>query len=70
MRERAGAVDALGDSEGAAARVLTWEEVATSQPDVVVVCCCGRSEYGAAEEVRAQMLCRPELWQTLPALRA
>jgi len=69
MRERAGAIDALGDTEGAAARVVDWHEIAASEADVIVVCCCGRSAAGAVEEVKEHMLSRPELRQKLPALR-
>ena len=69
MRVRAGAVDALGDVTGGPARVVEWAEVESSEADVIVICCCGRSAEGAAEEVRAHLLSRPAIWQ-LPAMRA
>lgn len=69
MRERAGAIDALGDCEGAPARVVQYEEIAASGAEVVILCCCGRSASSAAEEVAGHMLGCADMWQ-LPALRA
>ena len=69
MRQRAGAIDALGGGIGDAPRRVQWEELLASAPDVIVLVCCGKSAREAAHEVAVHFLCRPEAWQ-LPALLA
>ena len=69
MRLRAGGIDALGGEAGSAAAVVSVEQVEACAADVVVLCCCGRSALGAAEEAEAHLLHRRSLWASLPALR-
>lgn len=69
MRLRAGGIDALGGVPGCPPRVVSWETVETSEADVMVITCCGRSAAEAAAEVEEHLLTRPGIWE-LPALRA
>ncbi|GMH63816.1 hypothetical protein TrST_g12054 [Triparma strigata] len=69
MRIRAGGVDALGDEPGAPARIVTIQEIAASQADIVIICCCGRTARGAAAEVDEHLLKVQSLFWDLPALK-
>ena len=68
MRQRAGGLDALGDRPGAKPRRLSWDDVASSNADVIIVFCCGRSAVEAAEEVVKHLVSKPGFWQ-LPAMQ-
>jgi len=69
MRQRAGGIDALGGVPGDAPRRLEWEEVLSSAPDVIVICCCGKTAEEAVQEVAAHFLSQARVWN-LPAMRA
>jgi iron complex transport system substrate-binding protein len=62
----AGGVDTLG-IEGARSRTLTWDEVIASQPDVVLISCCGFTTERAMQDV--PLLDRVPGWDELPAVR-
>lgn len=67
MVERAGGQDALGQA-GEPSRRVSWEEIAATQPDVVLIMPCG---YGLAEtlaEFRALKF--PPAWEELPAVKS
>jgi len=68
MRLRAGAVDALRDAPGAMPRRLAWDEVIASDPEVIVISCCGRSAVEAAREAARHLVMLPGFLK-LPALR-
>ncbi len=65
MVELAGGVDALA-KPGEASRRITMEELAASEPDVLVLMPCGMSEVRAREEFEA--LENLEEWRKLPAV--
>ncbi|CAE8687978.1 unnamed protein product [Polarella glacialis] len=69
MRLRAGGIDALeGAFPGCPARLVGPTEIEACGADFVVLCCCGRSALGAAEEAKALLACEGT-W-ALPALQA
>jgi len=43
MKHAAGCIDALGDKSGCAARIITWEEISTADPDILVISPCSAS---------------------------
>ncbi|HXH59175.1 ABC transporter substrate-binding protein [Iamia sp.] len=59
LLEVAGGIDALG-APGAPSRRVSWDEVATADPDVIVFLPCGYDLDAATHEGRA-LLARPEL---------
>ena len=59
--QRAGGIDALGGAAGDAPRRLEWKEVLASAPEVIVLCCCGKTARIAAQEVARHFLSRPEV---------
>ena len=65
MVELAGGVDALA-KPGEASRRITMEELAASEPDVLVLMPCGMTEVRAREEFEA--LGNLEEWRKLPAV--
>ena len=65
MVELAGGVDALA-KPGAPSRRITMEELAASEPDVLVLMPCGMNEARAREEFEA--LGNLEEWRKLPAV--
>ena len=65
MVELAGGVDALA-KPGEASRRITMEELAASEPDVLVLMPCGMTEVRAREEFEA--LDNMEEWLNLPAV--
>ena len=65
MVELAGGVDALA-KPGAPSRRITMEELAASEPDVLVLMPCGMDEVRAREEFEA--LGNLEEWRKLPAV--
>ena len=65
MVELAGGVDALA-KPGEASRRITMEELAASEPDVLVLMPCGMNEVRAREEFEA--LENLEEWRKLPAV--
>ena len=65
MVELAGAVDALA-KPGAPSRRVTMDELAASEPDVLVLMPCGMGEVRAREEFEA--LDNLEEWRKLPAV--
>ena len=65
MVELAGAVDALA-KPGAPSRRVTMDELAASEPDVLVLMPCGMGEVRAQEEFEA--LDNLEEWRKLPAV--
>jgi len=62
----AGGVDMLGQ-DGAKSRTLTWDEVLASQPDVVLISCCGFTTERAMQDL--PLLERVPGWDDLPAVR-
>jgi iron complex transport system substrate-binding protein len=62
----AGGTDVFGEPGGHSTR-LTWDQIATADPDVIVVMPCGFDEAGAREQV-ATVAGRPE-WRSLRAVR-
>jgi iron complex transport system substrate-binding protein len=52
MIAAAGGTDSFGTAPGARSRVVTWDEVAAGEPDVVVVMPCGL--YAAEAEAEAR----------------
>ncbi len=62
----AGGVDLLG-AGGKPSSTLTWDDVVSSQPDVLYIACCGFPIDRAMEDVRIVSE-RPE-WQALPAVQ-
>ncbi len=64
--ERAGGVEVIGQA-GIPSRRLTWKQVASSRPDVVIVAPCGFKLERAELDLRA-VEDRPE-WRDLPAVR-
>ncbi|MBI2955794.1 MAG: cobalamin-binding protein [Acidobacteria bacterium] len=67
MVEKAGGVDALG-RVGEPSRRVSWEEVLTSRPDVIVVMPCGYRLAQTVAECRGVRF--PPGWDALPAVRA
>jgi iron complex transport system substrate-binding protein len=67
MIELAGGVDPLA-RRGADSVRVTWDDVITAAPEVIIVAPCGYSLEGAAEQV--QVLAQRPGWDTLPAVRA
>jgi iron complex transport system substrate-binding protein len=65
--ERAGGIELLGRA-GHKSRALNWEEIVSSNPDVVLVAPCGYSLARAAADLEATQD-RPE-WRNLAAVRA
>ncbi len=67
----AGAVDTIGQV-GQPSRVLTWDEFANANPDILLVACCGmdeaRTRKGLAEAT-SNKLPAGDLWQNLHAVR-
>jgi hypothetical protein len=68
MRLRAGADDALGDGPGAAPRRLTWDDIRTCNPDIMIILCCGRSAQDAAAETAEHLINQPG-FEDLPAMK-
>lgn len=66
MIERAGGTDVFGEPGGHSQR-LTWEQVATADPDVIVAMPCGFDEAGARDQIET-VAHLPE-WQALRAVR-
>jgi iron complex transport system substrate-binding protein len=64
--ERAGGVEVIGQT-GVPSRRLTWKQVSSSFPDVVIVAPCGFGLERTEIEIRA-IEARPE-WRELPAVR-
>jgi iron complex transport system substrate-binding protein len=62
----AGGVDMLGQ-EGAKSRTLRWEDVIASQPEVVLISCCGFTTERAMQDV--PLLERVPGWDDVPAVR-
>lgn len=67
MVRLAGGVDALGP-EGQPSVVVTWEAIAASDPDVVILMPCGYDEATTVEKAR-ELESAPE-WRSLRAVRA
>lgn len=62
----AGGEDALGTS-GAPSRTITWEALAASRPEVIVLSPCG---YDASRALREAAVLRAHpVWRTLPAVQ-
>jgi iron complex transport system substrate-binding protein len=65
--EKAGGVEVLGTG-GAKSRRVTWDQVAASFPDVIIVSPCGFDLDRASVELDA--VCIRSDWTSLPAVRA
>ena len=63
---RAGGIDLFG-AHGTASSTLDWDTIAASEPDALVIACCGFRTERTLEDVR-QVAPRRE-WQRLPAVR-
>jgi iron complex transport system substrate-binding protein len=66
MIDLGGGIDVVGTPGGHSAR-LTWDQVAATEPDVIVAMPCGFDEAGAREQI-ATFADRPE-WRSLRAVR-
>lgn len=62
----AGGVDGLGQ-EGRPSRTLAWKEVTASQPEIIVIACCGFGVDRTLEE--APLLACVPGWMNLPAVQ-
>ncbi len=62
----AGGIDVLG-SPGEASRTIGWEQVVATQPDVIVVACCGWPVARTLQDIPI-LRARPG-WSDLPAVR-
>ncbi len=62
----AGGQEALSQP-GRRSRRITWQEVHSAQPDVLLVACCGQDVQRTLQDVRP-LLAHP-LWRTLPAMQ-
>jgi iron complex transport system substrate-binding protein len=67
MVRLAGGVDVLGP-EGKPSVVVTWEAIAASDPDVVILMPCGYDEATTVEKAR-ELEAAPE-WRSLRAVQA
>ena len=66
MIDRAGGIDVFGGPGGHSQR-LTWEQVATADPDVIVAMPCGFDEAGARDQI--ETVAHLPQWQALRAVR-
>ena len=67
----AGGVDTIGQV-GQPSRVLTWDELANANPDILLVACCGMDEARTKKELAeatSDKLPAGDLWQHLHAVR-
>lgn len=62
----AGGVDGFGRA-GERSRTLTWDEIASWQPDVVFIACCGFGVERTLQDV--DLLATNPIWRDLPAVR-
>jgi cobyrinic acid a,c-diamide synthase len=60
VKSAAGCEDALGDVGGAPARIISWDEVACADPDVLIISPCSGSTDRTLNEL--YLLNTPEFW--------
>jgi iron complex transport system substrate-binding protein len=63
----AGGIEVLG-KEGQRSRTLTWSEVIESQPEVVLISCCGFTVERTLEDIPS--LQEVEAWKKIPAVQS
>ena len=66
LLELAGGLDVLGNA-GRPSITLNWDDVATAEPDVLCIACCGFSAERALEDL--PILQRRPGWENLPCVR-
>jgi len=62
MKYAAGCVDALGDIGGCPARIITWEEILSSDPDILVISPCSASPTRTLNELHL-LASTTEFWK-------
>ena len=62
----AGGIEILAEP-GQRSRTLTWNEIASTEPDIIFIACCGFDETRSMQDVR-QIESLPQ-WKSLPAVR-
>jgi len=61
MKKAAGCIDALGDEGGCPARHITWEEIVSADPDILLISPCSASPTRTLNEMHL-LASAPEFW--------